>query len=46
MHAYRFTAFAVSLVVLAGVLATAVCAQPLVSGEGRAKRQRLRGDRP
>ena len=35
MHAYRFTAFAVSLVVLAGVLATAVCAQPLVSGEGR-----------
>ena len=35
MHAYRFTAFAMSLVVLAGAFSTAVCAQPLVSGEGR-----------
>ncbi len=35
MHAYRFTAFAVSLPVLAGVFGTAVRAQPLVSGEGR-----------
>ncbi len=37
MHAYRFTAFAVSLLVLAGVFGTAVRAQPLVSGEGRAE---------
>jgi LmbE family N-acetylglucosaminyl deacetylase len=36
MHAYRFTAaFAALLLVLAGVLETAVRAQPLVSGEGR-----------
>ncbi|MYN65400.1 MAG: PIG-L family deacetylase, partial [Acidobacteria bacterium] len=37
MHANRFTAFAVSLLVAVGVLATAVQAQPLESGEGRAK---------
>ncbi|MCY3846862.1 MAG: hypothetical protein OXH69_25360, partial [Acidobacteria bacterium] len=35
MHAYRFTAFAMSLLVLAGAFATAGQAQPLVSGEGR-----------
>ena len=37
MYAYRFTAFAVSLLVAVGVLTTAVQAQPLKSGEGRAK---------
>ena len=37
MHAYRFTAaLAVSLPIVAGAFATAVQAQPLVSGEGRA----------
>ena len=37
MHANRFTAaFAVSLLVVAGLFAPAVQAQPVVSGEGRA----------